>query len=73
MAKISKGQAIKRCQEWAEKNYNNGADTIVECWDDADWDRIWEEEGSYSSIMSMIKDLADVYKDQQQDAINSAF
>lgn len=59
---------IEAMKQWCLANYENGADTMVECWGDEDYARLWT---AASDPWKLLKDLASVYADRQADARNS--
>ena len=63
---------IEKMKQWCMDNYNNGADTMVECWDDSDYNELFMDVSTKQAWKSL-KDIASVYLDQQNDARNSAF
>ena len=66
MDKAAKIQAMK---DWANANYEKGADTIVECWDTAEHERILEQEGrSLPKAIKFMKRLASIWAERQADA-----
>jgi hypothetical protein len=60
---------IQTLKDWALANYERGADTIVECWDDEDYEEVIREHGA--DALSFIQRIAAVYADRQADARNS--
>lgn len=68
MGKYTKEESIKKCKKWAMDNYEKGADAIVECWDDSDWDRVWDEEGSFTKMMKAVKESAGLWVEQNLNA-----
>ncbi len=67
-------EKIEALKEWAKNNYNNGADTMVECWDDSNYRTLLDDcNGSLPEALAIAKDVADVWLDRQADAVNSAF
>ena len=63
---------IEKMKQWCMDNYNNGADTMVECWDDSDYNELFVDV-STKQAWKILKNIASVYLDQQNDARNSAF
>lgn len=67
---------IEQMKQWCMDNYENGADTMIECWSDEDYADLFTFEGKAKTAdeaWHMLKCLASIYKDQQADAENSAF
>jgi hypothetical protein len=60
---------IEQMKTWCLENYENGADTMVECWGDADYQALLDNcDGSLSDALSVLKGIAGAYADQQADA-----
>lgn len=65
---------IETLKAYAVTNYNNGMDTFVECYDTAEWQELLDEcGGDVEETKKFMDQLADVYRDRQADARNSAF
>ena len=67
---------IEAMKQWCMDNYDKGADTMVECWSDSDYEELFTYEGKPQTDKQAWKTLravADVYADRQADARNSAF
>jgi hypothetical protein len=68
---------IEAMKQWCMDNYDKGADTMVECWDDSDYEELFTSHDgqplSDEQAWSTLKGVADVYADRQADARNSAF
>lgn len=67
---------IQAMKQWCEDNYENGADTMVECWDDSDYAELFAFEGkpkTDAQAWATLHAIADVYADRQADSRNSAF
>lgn len=61
--------AIEQLKAWCLDNYESGADTMVECWDYADYQKLLDDcDGSLPDALNALKSLASVYADQQADA-----
>lgn len=67
-------QTIEQMKAWCLANYDNGADTMVECWETEDYEdlintarrchgRSWK-----SNAWKTLRSVAAIYKDQQQNA-----
>jgi hypothetical protein len=59
---------IQTLKDWALANYENGADTLVECWGDEDYEEVIREHGA--DALAFIQRIAAVYADRQADARN---
>ena len=69
---------IEAMKKWCMDNYSNGADTMVECWDDNNYAQLFESHDGIAwstpkEAWGTLKRIAAVYKDRQADAKNSAF
>lgn len=64
---------VQKMKDWAMDNYNNGADTMVECWEDHDYLDILRTSKDLDEAMDVLEGVADVFMDQINDARNSAF
>lgn len=67
-SKMERAEVIKNMKAWCLENYENGADTMVECWDDQDYDDMIERAGSDEVAWEDLKAVASVYADRQADA-----
>jgi hypothetical protein len=54
-------------KKWCEENYSNGADTMVECWADADYERLLQG-NTKRAAWQLLKNLTSIYREQQADA-----
>lgn len=73
---MTRAETIQAMKDWCMDNYENGADTMVECWSTEDYERLFSFEGEAHTdeqAWEILKAIADVYADQQADARNSAF
>jgi hypothetical protein len=70
-------QTIEEMKQWCLDHYTQGADTMVECWGTADYEDLFVSldgtPNTTKQAWSLLKKLAAVLKDRQDDAINSAF
>ena len=68
---------IEQMKQWCLDNYENGADTMVECWTDENYAGLFTSHDgtplSAAQAWKILKDVAAVYADRQADAENSAF
>jgi hypothetical protein len=78
---------IEKMKAWCMDNYSNGADTMVECWTDADYENLFYHHNhdadtthtlprircTFAQAWDTLKSVASVYQDQQADAKNSVF
>jgi hypothetical protein len=73
---MTRAETIQAMKDWCMENYSQGADTMVECWDTEDYERLFSYEGSTvtdAQAWEILKSVAEVYADRQADARNSAF
>lgn len=69
MARLDETTAVARMKAWAMENYENGADTFVECWEDGDFLELFSEHGgNFGECMKTLKRMASVYRERQADA-----
>lgn len=62
-------EKIAKLKAWSAANYERGADTFVECWDDTDYERlIAEHNGSPRAALRTLRACASVYRERQADA-----
>lgn len=70
-------EQIQAMKQWCEENYENGADTMVECWSDTDYEELFTthdgQPRTTEQAWESLKAVASVYADRQADARNSAF
>lgn len=64
---------IEAMKQWSLDNYNNGADTMVECWSDDDYLDLITCAQDTAQAWNILRGIADAYADRQADAKNSAF
>ena len=68
---------IQAMKEWCLDNYNKGADTMAECWNDEDFESLFTscdgQPVTTADAWRRLKNLASVYAERQADARNSAF
>lgn len=67
---------IQAMKQWCMDNYDNGADTMVECWGDSNYADLFVQDGvphTKEEAWDLLTRIAAVYKDRQADAENSAF
>ena len=65
---------ITDLKAWCEKNYEKGASTMVECWDESDYDKLLaDNNGSLKKSLKVLKQLASIYREQEADARISEF
>jgi hypothetical protein len=61
--------AIDQMKAWCLANYESGADTMIECWSDDDYQELLDDcDGNLADALDDLKSLASVYADQQADA-----
>lgn len=61
-------QTIKEMQAWCLENYEAGADTMVECWEEEDYANLITETPSVEQAWDTLKSIASVYRERQADA-----
>lgn len=61
-------EVIKEMKSWCLENYENGADTMVECWDEEDYANLITESPSTEQAWDTLKSVASVYRERQADA-----
>jgi len=64
---------VEAMKQWCYDNYNNGADTMVECWTQQDYERLFTHSSggkpyTKSEAWQLLKDVAEVYRERQADA-----
>lgn len=62
---------IEKMKQWCMENYDNGADTMVECWEDKDYENLFIGEfatGLKKDAWNTLKSIASIYQDRQADA-----
>ena len=73
LIKAEEKLTVKKVKEIAKKNYNNGGDTIIECWDNKNIQDFIDGTGEYNKPAT-IKDLMnlfELYDDVSNDIKNS--
>ena len=58
---------VEEMKEWCVDNYENGADTMVECWGTEDYLDLIRESGA-EGAWDILKRVAAVYRERQCDA-----
>ena len=66
-------EQIVAMKKWCEDNYSNGADTMIECWDDSNYASLWDDGATDEQAWETLRAVASVYADRIADAKNSAF
>ncbi len=70
----TKTEIIARLKQMCVDRYEDGYDTFVECYDDAEWDSLWTDcHESETEMLALMARLVDVWNDRRDDARNSAF
>lgn len=64
----TKRKSVEKLKAWALANYENGADTFVECWSDNDYSKLIAQEGSTKKALAVLRRLASVHAERQADA-----
>ena len=63
---------IAAMKKWCDDNYSNGADTMVECWADEDYAKLFTDHAGAPlgkrAAWKTLKDVASVYRERQADA-----
>lgn len=59
---------ITTLQAFAQANYENGMDTMVECWGDTEYDELLKDSKTLDAAKASMEELASVYREQQADA-----
>jgi hypothetical protein len=64
---------IALMREWCEANYNEGADTMVECWTQQDYESLFTscsggKQLSKREAWQRLKAVVSVYRERQADA-----
>lgn len=66
---MGKAEMIANMKAWCLENYENGADTMVECWGDEDYKEMIEGcTKTGTDPWGVLKTIAGVYADRQADA-----
>ena len=60
-------------RQWCEDNYNEGADVMVECWTQDDYEKLFVscsggKPHTKAEAWELLKDVAEVYRERQADA-----
>lgn len=70
-------EQIQAMKQWCEENYENGADTMVECWSDTDYASLFTypdgQPRTSEEAWDSLKAIASIYREREADARNSAF
>lgn len=70
-------ETIDQMKQWCLEHYDQGADTMVECWSTSDYEDLFvSHDGTLATTeqaWERLKSVAAVYADRQADARNSAF
>ena len=70
-------EQIELMKKWCADHYEQGADTMVECWSDEDYEDLFVtldgQPRTTEQAWQSLKAVASVYADRQADARNSAF
>lgn len=70
-------EQIELMKQWCADHYEQGADTMVECWSDTDYEELFTthdgQPRTTEQAWQSLKAVASVYADRQADARNSAF
>jgi hypothetical protein len=66
-------EQIELMKQWCIEHYEQGADTMVECWSDEDYSILFGDSRTPEQAWKSLKALASIYAERQADADNSAF
>lgn len=64
---------MEAMKQWCIDHYDEGADTMVECWSDNDYLDLIQTAQNAAQAWAVLRDVANAYADRQADATNSAF
>jgi hypothetical protein len=68
-SKMERAEVIKNMKAWCLENYENGADTMVECWDDGDYESLIVGcDGDLDKAWETLDHIRSVFADRQADA-----
>jgi hypothetical protein len=62
---------VEKMKAWCLDNYENGADTMVECWGDEDYANLFVTDTAFRTVAEAwetLKAVASVYRERQADA-----
>jgi hypothetical protein len=66
---MEKEKAIAGMKKWCLDHYEDGADTMVECWGDGTWAEFYDEyDGNIGRMFHILEAMAGIYRDRQADA-----
>ena len=70
-------EQIELMKQWCNDHYEQGADTMVECWSDTDYAELFTthdgQPRTTEQAWEALRAVASVYAERQADARNSAF
>lgn len=64
---------MEAMKQWCLDHYEQGADTMVECWSDDDYLDLIAHAQDTAQAWAVLRDVASAYADRKADAENSAF
>lgn len=78
---------IAKMKIWCNEHYEQGADVMIECWNDEDYEDLFYTDNldetthnivprvrvPFAKAWETLKQLTSIYEDQEADAKNSAF
>lgn len=74
---MTQAQTIEAMKAWSLENYDQGADTMAECWSTSDYAELFTDMDGQprteAQAWQTLKQLAAVYAERQADARHSAF
>ena len=66
---MGNAETIAAMKAWCLENYENGADTMVECWGNGDYEDLIDRcHGNLEDAWGDLKAIAGIYADRQADA-----
>jgi len=69
----NRDRQILAMRQWCLDHYSQGGDTMVECWEHAQYAALFDDAATDAQAWDTLKAIASVYAERQSDAINSAF
>jgi hypothetical protein len=69
----ARDRQVLAMRQWCLDHYSEGADVMVECWDQAQYAALFDDNATDAEAWDRLKTIASVYDERQADAINSAF
>ena len=69
----NRDRQILAMRQWCLDHYSEGGDTMVECWEHAQYAALFDDNATDAQAWNTLKAIASVYAERQSDAISSAF